>query len=96
MNGFPTTNGTVRSSAIYRTFRNYRINKLIFIQPHRVSLTGEVKNLEETPKQNPTNGEGRMFIYFQLIGHATPARLKTSPTEERSKVGAVYNRTEPP
>ena len=32
MNGFPTTNGTVRSSAIYRTFRNYRINKLIFIQ----------------------------------------------------------------
>ena len=31
MNGFPTTNRRVRSSAIYRTFQHYRINKLIFI-----------------------------------------------------------------
>jgi len=32
MNGFPTTNGQVRSSAIYRTFQHYRIKKSIFIQ----------------------------------------------------------------
>ncbi|RKU18038.1 hypothetical protein C6500_13515 [Candidatus Poribacteria bacterium] len=32
MNGLPTTNGTVRSSAIYRTLRNYPIKLLIFIQ----------------------------------------------------------------
>ena len=31
MNGFPTTNGQVRSSAIHRTFPHYRIKKLIFI-----------------------------------------------------------------
>ena len=31
MNGFPTTNGRVRSSAIYRTLQHYRIKKLIFI-----------------------------------------------------------------
>ena len=34
MNGFLTTNGQVRSSAIYRTFQYYRINKLIFIKPN--------------------------------------------------------------
>ena len=28
----PTTNGRVRSSAIYRTFQHYRIKKLIFIK----------------------------------------------------------------
>ncbi len=32
MNDFPTTNGLVRSRVIYRTFKNYRINELIFIQ----------------------------------------------------------------
>ena len=29
----PTTNGRARSSAIHRTFRHYRFNKLIFIKP---------------------------------------------------------------
>ena len=32
MNGFPTTNAFACSRAIHRTFRHYRINKLIFIQ----------------------------------------------------------------
>ena len=31
MNGFPTTNGVVCSSAIYRTFRNYPVKFLNFI-----------------------------------------------------------------
>ncbi len=38
MNGFPTTNGWVRSSAIHRTFRHYRIKKLIFINLAFASL----------------------------------------------------------
>ena len=38
MNGFPTTNGRVRSSAIHRTFRYYRIKKLIFINLAFASL----------------------------------------------------------
>ena len=36
----PTTNGRARSSAIYRTFRHYRINKLILIKP-RLLLLGD-------------------------------------------------------
>ena len=31
MEGLSTTNEPVRSSAIHRTLRNYRINKLIFV-----------------------------------------------------------------
>ncbi len=30
-NGLPTTNGAVRSSAIYRTFRDYPIKLLTFM-----------------------------------------------------------------
>ena len=41
MNGFPTTNGRVRSSAIHRTFRSYRINKSIFIKPNLPDLGSE-------------------------------------------------------
>ena len=32
------------------------------------------------------------MVSLELIGHATPARLKTSPTTR--KVGAVFNRTD--
>ncbi len=50
MNGFPTTNQPVRSSAIYRTFENYRINKLIFIQfvLQLMSLTHKMQPLSHT------------------------------------------------
>ena len=36
MNDLPTTNGTARSSTIYRTLRNYLIKFLIFIQPRHI------------------------------------------------------------
>ena len=32
MNGLPTTNGLARSSAIYRTLKNYPFKFLIFIR----------------------------------------------------------------
>ena len=38
INGFPTTNGQVRSRAIHRTFQHYRIKKIIFISPIQSSV----------------------------------------------------------
>ena len=42
MNGFPTTNGQARSSAIHRTFQHYRINKLNFMQPRPLCASRKI------------------------------------------------------
>ena len=56
-----------RFSAIYRTFRNYRLKKIIFVQPHRTTSTSPsgIWNLVE--KHANTHLISEWFLKFQAL-----------------------------
>ena len=74
MNGFPTTNGSARSSAIYRTLRNYPIKFLNFIRKTALTTNNYSPfiNWQQTVVQRQREDSHSGTVGFAMRTRETP------------------------
>ncbi len=68
----PTTNGSARSSAIYRTLRNYLIKFLIFIRREEGALKRTYEHIQDFRKLNKKEYISLKTRYFILSNPLNP------------------------